>query len=377
MSREHRVVLLRSSRHLGGIERQLLDHARRLRTEGWRPYIVCLHRRPSPHPLTIAARAQGVSASTIFDPSPHSLAPWRALSKALSAIQPQIIHTCDYRTDVMAAWLGRGRVWLAESHGHTGGGWPMSLWNWLDVRALRRARCIMAVSLAWETALAAYGISATRLRTVGNATAALWPDPSPPPKQPSSPGPFILYAGRLSPEKGVDLLLTAWPDIRRKHPQAELWVLGSIERGSSYAARLEPGLHQKGVHFFGYHEDIRPWLLAADAVVAPSRREAWGLTAFEALCAGKPLVATRVGGLPELCRGAPHAHLVTPENSDALVEGVSIALAPDFPRGQAVARAYRTQTRFDPQRRFEKVLACYRLALSFEPIARRDENMIS
>lgn len=349
------VVLVRSSRFLGGIERQLLDHARRLRDAGRQPHLVCLFRGVGDHPLVTAARGEGLSAVTVPDPGPLAWQVWRDLAAALDRTAGDLVHTCDYRSDILIGVRLRGkRPWLAESHGHTVAGPWVALANWADRRVLRRAAAVVAVSVAWETALAAAGVPARRLHVIGNSTAVLPTTPAPPPVVLPS-GRHLLFAGRHTPDKGLDLLLRAWPQVHGLHPELHLWVLGEPRRGQ----REDEGLAQDGVHLVGWQPDIRPWLAAVDAVVVPSRREAWGMTAFEALAAGVPVVATRVGGLPALGAGAPHAVLVTPEQPEALAVGILTVLRPDFPRGPELGVEFRCRPAFDPARRFERFAALY------------------
>ncbi len=353
------ILFLRSSSQLGGIERQMLWHAARLHADGWEVHVACLHRGAGEHPMAAAARRVGLPAFTLPDPAFWHPRAGRALSALIARIQPHIIHTADYRTDALVAARHDAARWLAESQGHTEARWRMKVWNWLDVRALRRAQGVAPVSAAWETWLAARGVSPERMTVLENSRAILRPEPAPPPARLPGPGPHLLYAGRLSPEKGVDFLLGAWPAIRGRWPLAALWVLGALPPAGRFRRRIQKALTRPGVHYLGHHPDIRPWLGAVHAVVVPSRREAWGMTAFEALCVGTPLVAARVGGLPALCRRAPHARLFTPEDAGALLDALDQVLSPGFPRGPDAGRAYCLQPRFDPQRRHAILVAIY------------------
>ncbi len=353
------VLLIRSSKQTGGIERQLLDHALRLRTAGWTPSLVCLLRGPGEHPLVVAAKEQGLAAHTIPDPSPWHPGSLLAIRSTILDLAPTWLHTCDYRSDILAHLAGSKRPHLAESHGYTEEGRAMQIWNYLDRTVLRRLPVVVPVSIAWETTLATWSVSPQRLHTVGNSTAILQRDPNPSPLHLPAPGPHLLYAGRLSPEKGIDILLKLWPQIRLRLANAQLWVLGT-SGDASYQRQLRPLLHQPGIHVLGHQPDIRPWLLAADAVVAPSRRETWGMTVFEALCAGVPTGAARVGGLPELCRGAPHAYLFSPDDPTTFLNQLQLAIMPNSPRGDALGQAYRAQPRFDPEQRFRQLLSLYK-----------------
>ena len=354
------ILFLRSSSYLGGIERQMLWHAARLQADGWDVHIACLYRQAGEHPMAVAARMAHLPSRTLPDPAfwhPHAA---REVRNSLQQLRPDIIHTADYRTDILAAgWLGETR-WLAETQGHTAERFRMRVWNWLDVRALQRADAVAPVSSAWETWLAARGVSPARMTILENSRAILRPGPMPSPAPLDGPGPHFLYAGRLSPEKGIDFLLDAWPKIRHHWPHARLWVLGALAPGGSFRRRVGIALSQPGIHYLGHRPDIRAWLQAVNAVIVPSRREAWGMTAFEALCLGVPVVAARVGGLPALCRPAPHARLFTRDNARALLDALNCVLQPDFPRGPRVGQAYCLQPRFDPHRRHGMLLRIYR-----------------
>ncbi len=352
------VLLLRSSRHLGGIERQLLDHTLRLRAAGWQPYLLCLFRGPGEHPLVTAARQHELPALTLPDPQFWHGSAWRALRGLLRQRPHAILHSCDYRSDIMGGILRRGRRHVAESHGHTAEGWRMAAWNQLDGWVLRRLPAVVGVSADWAATLQRHGLAADRCYIIGNSRTILPSSPPPSPVSLPGAGPHLLYAGRLSPEKGLHVLLRSWPQIRHSFPGARLWIMGS-PAPPGYARRLRPGLQQAGVHTIGYQPDIRPWLLAVDVVIVPSLRETWGMTAFEALCAGKRLIASAIGGLPELCRNAPHAHLIPAGDAAALAAGVRRVLRPDFPHGQQAGQQFCQQERFDPERRCQQWLAVY------------------
>ncbi|NOZ72095.1 MAG: glycosyltransferase, partial [Chloroflexi bacterium] len=96
-----------------------------------------------------------------------------------------------------------------------------------------------------------------------------------------------------------------------------------------------------------------------DVVAVPSRHEAWGMTVFEALCLGVPVVASAVGNLPELCQAAPHAHLIPGDDPAAIVAGIRYVFAPSFPHGPDLGQRYCQQPHFAPEQRFQQWLALY------------------
>ena len=109
--------------------------------------------------------------------------------------------------------------------------------------------------------------------------------------------PLILGAGRLSKEKGFDVLVRAMREVQTKIPDARLVIAGE---GVEQAALKElASEHQIKVNFVGHVSDLVPLLRASDIVVIPSRAEGQGFVALEAMACAKPVAASDVGGLPQ------------------------------------------------------------------------------
>jgi glycosyltransferase involved in cell wall biosynthesis len=147
----------------------------------------------------------------------------------------------------------------------------------------------------------------------------------------------LLAVGRLVPQKGFHLLLDAargWREERAGVPRPLVALAGDGQEYQELQARIEAeGLP---VRLLGYREDVPDLLAAADAVVLSSRWEARSLVAQEALRAGVPLVATGVGGVPELVGDA--GVLVPAGDAEALSAAV-VALLGDAPRRAALSAA--------------------------------------
>lgn len=122
------------------------------------------------------------------------------------------------------------------------------------------------------------------------------------------PRPYILAYGRLTHTKGFDLLLEAFGQIADQHPDFDLVIAGAGEERSSLAQRAaELGIAPR-VEFFGRatQQEIVRLLNGSVLLAVPSREETLGIVALEGLAAGKPVLATRVGGLPEIIREPPN-----------------------------------------------------------------------
>ncbi len=116
----------------------------------------------------------------------------------------------------------------------------------------------------------------------------------------------VMYFGQLNPHKGVDVLLRAWRRVAPAGRDARLLVVGSPfsdQDGGSYMAELER-LADDRVSFIPRRKEVVPILHAADVVVLPSVfDESFGRTVIEGMATGRPVVASRVGGVPEILTG--------------------------------------------------------------------------
>lgn len=135
--------------------------------------------------------------------------------------------------------------------------------------------------------------------------------------------PYILSYGRLIYDKGYDLLLAAFAQVSTEFQNVDLLIAGSGEEKSSLERwALEMGLDGR-VHMCGQAtpEEIVGLLNGCSLVVLPSRRETFGIVALEALAAGKPVLATKVGGLPEVLGEGKTVKMVEP-TVDGLAAGL-------------------------------------------------------
>jgi glycosyltransferase involved in cell wall biosynthesis len=149
----------------------------------------------------------------------------------------------------------------------------------------------------------------------------------------------LLCAGRLSIEKGFDLALRAFAAVRTRFPEATLTLAGDGDARSELA-RLSADLGvSRSVKFAGWVApgEMPALIDTAAAVVVPSRLEAFGLTALQAAHMGRPVVACRVGGLPEVVIDGVTGLLVAPESPEALASGVGHLL--EHPRAAAAMGA--------------------------------------
>lgn len=126
--------------------------------------------------------------------------------------------------------------------------------------------------------------------------------------------PVLGTIGRLDPVKGHRFLLEAMPDIIRRWPKARLLVIGPGELDVALKGQAELLAIGANVHFLGMRQDVRRLLSVLDVFVLPSLSEGLSLALLEAMASGIPVVATRVGGNPEIIEHGRTGFLAQPED---------------------------------------------------------------
>ena len=168
---------------------------------------------------------------------------------------------------------------------------------------------------------------------------------------------LLLIVARLHPEKGHTYLFKALSDIRsRVSKPVRLLVAGAGPFESAYRKEVSALGCDDVVSFLGFRKDSADLMTAADLVILPSLAEAFGLTLTEALYLGTPVVATRVGGIPEIVDDGVDGLLVPPADSKALADAI-VDLLNNGDRRTLMAGAGREKvvTRF----RFDDMVRAY------------------
>jgi glycosyltransferase involved in cell wall biosynthesis len=153
------------------------------------------------------------------------------------------------------------------------------------------------------------------------------------------PGSQIVgVVARLEPEKGHQTLLDAWPLVLRDVPDAYLLIVGEGSRRDFLEQRAQANRVAHRVVFTGRRDDVPAVTAALDVAVLPSHREAQGLSILEAMALSRPVVASDVGGIPEMIEDGVTGLLVPHDNPEALAAAI-VRLLTNHGLADTLARA--------------------------------------
>lgn len=161
---------------------------------------------------------------------------------------------------------------------------------------------------------------------------------------------LLLHVSNLRPVKRVEAVIDVFCRVRTERRARLVMVGDGPERARAEALAVEAGVHEH-LEILGEIDDVRPLLSVADVFLLPSAQESFGLAALEAMACGLPVVASRVGGLPEVIRHGETGFLHPPHDTSAMAAS-ALALLDDRQLHARVSRLARASVvdRFDEER---------------------------
>src|SRR5262245_46706513 len=357
---------------VGGLERVVQALALGLRSRDHDVHVATILDQPMEHPLFAPLRAGGVTVHPLVIP-PRSYLRERADVEALCrSINPDVVHTHGYRADVIDAPAARALniPTVSTVHGFTGGGWKNRAYELIQRLALRQFHLVVAVARPQAIDLARFGVPAGRIRVIPNA----WcPDQSPLEHERarrtlSVPGDrfHLGWVGRLSWEKGADVFLDAIALLKDLPIAVSIFGDGP-ERKALEAKARRLGLSSLVV-WWGTVPSASRLFTGFDAFVISSRSEGTPIVLFEAMRSQVPIVATAVGGIPDVV-SAGEATLVPPRDPEALAEAIrSVHRSPDVAMARA-ARAHQRLSQYDADTWIERYHSLYLTLRTTSPVA--------
>jgi glycosyltransferase involved in cell wall biosynthesis len=338
-----RVVEILATGTNGGAQEHLFSLLSRLDKTRYEASVVALSAGSAVRKLERA----GFDVTVIDDPDDADAI--RALTAHLALIRPDVIHTHMYRADIVGT---KAALALAET-GHRRP-YVVSTVHSSRVRSAEDRELIrqltpsmdqlIAVSKSIERKIADEHRSGAPVRLIYNgvdleryenqeACCTL------PEEYGMEPGSQIVgVVARLEPEKGHQTLIEAWPHVLRSVPSAYLLIVGEGSRRDFLEQWAAAHKVAHRVIFTGRRDDIPAVTAALDVAVLPSWREAQGLSILEAMALSRPVVASDVGGIPEMVEDGVTGLLVEHDNPVALADAI-VRLLTDHAFADTIARA--------------------------------------
>lgn len=365
-----RLLAIIEATSITGPARNLLEFASLAQNERVETVIATFARNGS-NLFIDTVRQKNIPLEIIVEKSPNDPAARRALLETIRRVSPVVLQTHAVKSHFLVRRIGaHGEFpWVAFHHGYT---WPdlkARLYNQLDRWSLRAPRRVLTVSQPFRTELIARGVPPDRIEVIHNAIAPGWGAAEREPgRQADTRRAFgipadrkiVLIVGRLSREKDHLTLLEATKRTRATQPLHLVIVGEGPERG-----RIEERIRQLGlqneVTLTGQQKSAAPFYGVADLAVLSSLSEGSPNALLEALVSGVPVVATNVGGIPEIVRDGETAFLVPPGDIDAMTSSMLRVLG-----DEALASAFTERGRIliaerhSPEARVRRLCEIYR-----------------
>ena len=321
-----KIVHVDLGKTLRGGQEQLLLLAPGLQKRGHDQWLVCREGAP----IAASARARGLEVFTSPRFDPGQLRAIGRLCRLLRKVRPEVLHAHDARGQNLAwlASLGRPIRRAANRdvtfHPRIPGGHWLQRWKYTHTADL-----VLTCSDYVKQSLVGAGVPPSRIEVVYSAVE--------PPKQPygirqSSVAraawglgeqDFVAgHIGAFSHEKGQDIALKAAAILKPQLPHLKIILAGQTSGEALHALReRHPGLENQ-VLLPGYVADLEAFFSGLDVFIMPSRGEGLGISALQAMARGLAVIATRVGGLPEIVEDGRTGWLIPPDSPLALAEAI-------------------------------------------------------
>ncbi len=357
---------------VSGSENHLLTLVSALRLTGWASDVII----PSPRPRAVAEYAEVLrnvagSVDVLREPTDADVRLIGALVRRLRSGRYDVAHAHLAHADLhlAAASLMANVPLVTTKHNHD----PFRArqpFRLVEAVASRRYARIIAISESLGESIRSWtGRQAETIRY------GLEAGDEPPPRSGFASPVRLLAVGRLEPQKGLDVVLQAVRHVAEAGWDVALSIAGDGSRRRELETLARSLGIDRHVAFLGHRTDVHELMGRADVLVHAARWEGFGLVLLEAMRAALPIVATRVGGIPEVVAEGQTALLVDPEAPEPFAHAI-LALLADPARALTLGRAGRTRlvTEFSPEQMARRTASVYdELATTSPRRERRDD----
>lgn len=317
----------------GGPEKTIFMTARKINPERFETHIIYTRNKKDPEFNWMKRRYVVEGAYFYQDYVEKYPFDWNILKHLFSYCRNHkidIVHSHEYKTDVMGALLKRKLPvkWVSTFHLAVYETLKLRLYQALAYRFLRKADLIMTVCSQQKDLLEQKKIDSNRIIVLPNGIDTeifqpndgssrmreIWKIPN--------DQMVVGFMGRLNKQKNIPLLLEAFGEVLKQEPSIHLMIAGEGPlRGKLERQVAEKGFSQQ-VHFLGFLTDTVPFYEAIDIFAQASDIEGMPNAVLEAMALGKPVVATAVGGVPELIQDGEEGILVEKGSAEGLARAV-------------------------------------------------------
>ena len=331
-----RVLTLIENATVTGPARNVIDYGAMMsRAEGDLPAvevtIVTYQRGPEPSALALAAKDAGLAVATVAERRRWDTKVFPQLRQTIAAINPDILETRNVKSHFLVRLLGLQRKypWVAWNHGYTETSALDRMYTRLDRWSLRGAYRVVTVCRPFADKIASFGVPRERITILHNAVKSFVAPPAEEVERVRRElrirdEAVILSVGRLSYEKGHADLIRAAALLAKMDgaPPFRVVIVGDGPEGDALARlTAELGLTDR-VSLAGFQRNTRPYYALATLVAVPSHSEGSPNVVLEAMAAGLPIAACRVGGVPEILDDGVTGLMVEAKSPEAMAQAL-------------------------------------------------------
>lgn len=364
------VLHLRDTHEIGGPGKTILETHRAIDRRRFQLHlgVFLRHGEPEDSPFIAEARRLEMPVHIIRGGHPYDLRMIGRVIHLVKALQIDIVHAHEVKSDVITYMVARFYPVpiVTTLHGWIGNSLKQRIWIKLDKYIVQGFDRVIAVSRQIEEEVLAAGVPRTKLHMLHNAIvveryrrtgrrgvlAEVIGRPI--------PSPVIASIGRLSREKGHADLIEAVDIVSRRGQKVSLVLIGDGPERPKLVQQIQALGLQEQVYLPGYIQEPQRLLEEIDLMVLPSHTEGLPNVALEALLMEVPLLATRVGGTPEVIIDRETGRLVTAHSPDGLAAGIlEFLAAPELWKQMALRGKGMVSVNFDFQTRTRNIEALY------------------
>ena len=312
---------------IGGAERVLSYLAPALADQGAEVTVACSQIPDDPQPWTVPGNPTIVRLPTTTTRALGTLIYMTALRRFLKEGDWDVAYVSMLKHDAyVAVGVGRSRgfpvILRPEGAGATG---DLAWQSWgrfgrSIAKRCRLADSVVAISPAVRGELLDARYDPAKIHDIPNGVPV--PLSSWRPRSNWSERPRAVFVGRLAPEKGLDVLASAWPLVRQRFPQARLTLVGEGPMREELESRIEALGLRGEIELPGASDDAASWRRGADLFILPSREEGMSIALLEAMADAMPIVASDIPGNRGLIASGVQGLLARSDDPTALADAI-------------------------------------------------------